>query len=261
MIYDWNAFCEGCKDKATWIVLWFIEAPTEEVKGDWNMQPIQDWITDAFNDYDKHQKSDPNNIRWKRGRFRASIEKNMPNGIAIGKLSEDYMPKPVEQELIPLDELTIDKVRALWIQLLNEETLWLQRDDVPENIIYNFLSKYWVHKQEESNVITNKQLNDIIWEIINIMEWKWLKVNKVLDIEKILASYISTPTPQATSVIDIKKDFEANMLDWDDIDDCWGAMLSAKSVLEYLSSLPIVQKKYHGYDCECEWCEAYKDHL
>lgn len=33
---------------------------------------------------------------------------------------------------------------------------------------------------------------------------------------------------------DIRKHFEANILDGDSVDDCGGAMFSAKSVLEYL---------------------------
>jgi hypothetical protein len=32
----------------------------------------------------------------------------------------------------------------------------------------------------------------------------------------------------------IREHFEANMIDWQDIDDCWKAMINAKHVLEYI---------------------------
>ena len=40
----------------------------------------------------------------------------------------------------------------------------------------------------------------------------------------------------------IKKEFEANMLDGDDINDCGGAMLSAKEVWLYFR--PVISKVY-----------------
>lgn len=168
---------------------WFIEAPTEEVKGD--------WIELLYKDLAEIQavKTSLDMFRWK---------------------VNTYLPKPVEQELIPL--LPRD------IVAITDEIICLDElGKVDEDRIHKILSKYWVHKQEE----------------------KWASKEDIAKIVSDIAGIKkdATPTPQATSVIDIKKDFEANMLDWDDIDDCWGAMLSAKSVLEYLSSLPIVQKK------------------
>lgn len=36
------------------------------------------------------------------------------------------------------------------------------------------------------------------------------------------------------TTVEIQEHFEANMFDWQPIDDCWWAMLSAKYVLEYI---------------------------
>ena len=49
---------------------------------------------------------------------------------------------------------------------------------------------------------------------------------------------------------EIKKHFEANMLDGDDVKNCGGAMLSAESVLEYISSLHSTWVKEMGEKIE-----------
>lgn len=210
------------------ISLWFIEAPTDtEEKGD--------WIDKAYSLYDADKR-----VNWPDdfNAFSDSIEisiNNLPyaifdsmridetvdikyTGITADKIKwyiEDFMPKPVEQELVPLDVETI-------IQEITD-SCWLRHYT---KRLRNILSRYWVHKQEE------KSSNTVAF---------------------IVDSYGNTPNPQATSV-DVEEDkIETIVQDLREcmvtkpIGVRWWWIVSMVEIREivkkHLSSLPIQKKR------------------
>lgn len=176
---------------------WFIEAPTEEVK---------DWIDRAWSEYLYDEDAWET---WEENPF------ELDGKTSFRQVIEKHMPKPVEQELIPLD---VEKITVELYQIVDRErqatfakSVWDCMKDIRA-----ILSKYWVHKQEEKvdNLVLKHAFNN------------------------------ATPTPQSTSV-DIGEVVNKIMdTIYNDFWTCESECKGTKSTIkEHLSSLPIVQKK------------------
>jgi hypothetical protein len=160
------------------------------------------------------------------------------------------MPKPVEQELIPLDN--IDKVieelkLCFWIDYMPESHLEPTYDTKSMKAI---LSKYWVHKQEDEDDDKLLQQQRAIDNAFS----KWYK--SCLDDIKSKP----TPTTQATSVDDLVHKIYVKLYNaWLKLDDTKQQFI--KEAL--LSSLPI-QKKRTEDEVECyrnlDWTEIEVQH-
>ena len=74
-----------------------------------------------------------------------------------------------------------------------------------------------------------EKIDNLIWHCVYDDIGKEEAFNVRNQILSLLYSHLIKKLPK-----EIKKEFEANMLDGDRVEDCGGAMLSAKSVYEYL---------------------------
>lgn len=206
------------------------EAPTDtEKKGDWISELYKSlWL--------KHE------IYHTEQSFRSKLE--------------TYLPKPVEQELIPL--LPRDIV-AITDEIITLDEL----GKVDEDRIHKILSKYWVPKQEDIY-----STNPFVW-----VWWVWAGTK---DID------LTTTTPQATSV---KRCWQNHCID--PITEevlCWKECFEATSVIDVEEAvdriwqyergekvlvsndnnkweqkiyLTTIEWAYKPYICVCCWNEYY----
>ncbi len=212
--------------------MWFIEAPTEEVKGDWiskvmnDMEHIKFHIDSRYCDWEQCKKE-----------VIQSIEKHKPM-----PFDNEYYKKPVEQELIPL--LPRDIV-AITDEIITLDEL----GKVDEDRIHKVLSKYWVHKQEEKEDWTDEEIKKWIYDI----RW-WTKEAREYGIQTIKwfltfhwihkgsfkkRSEMTPPTTQATSVIDVEEVVDKIMSIFQN--NIW--YKDRERVKYVLSSLPIQKKR------------------
>lgn len=170
--------------------------------------------------------------------------------------------KPVEQELVPLD---VEKIINNIYGDFNREHIFLT--EKAYNIMEDILSKYWVPKQEEKT----REKCSYCWEKHN-------------PIEHVQVSWkIPTPTPQATSVIDVdgivdeicrfsylsKKTIKYLWYDWSN--PSWYYVEHNKEwIKSILSSLPIQKKRtreeikslYPHYErSKIDWALYFAKHI
>lgn len=189
----------------------FIEAPTDtEGKGDKIDEIIDKIITSIAINY-------------------ASQSSTQSLRDAI-KLHISTLPKPVEQELIPL--LPRDIV-AITDEIITLDEL----GKVDEDRIHKILSKYWVPKQEDIY-----STNPFVW-----VWWVWAGTK---DID------LTTTTPQATSV---KRCWQNHCID--PITEevlCWKECFEATSVIDVEEA---VDRIWNDLILSPTWKEMVKKHL
>ena len=204
-----------------------IEAPTEEVKG----EDYDDWKWQARKEfYSKHP--------WEK-----------MDMFMFRNLIDKY--KPVEQELIPLDDLILENLAKSQIKWW-VDWCWVQTaEDMIEKYVTFWkllLSKYWV-QQEECEWITLEEAEE------QIKQCTWLDKQAIkhdIDWVNLILKHTfnnATPTPQATSV-DVEEVVNKIMdTIYNDFWTCESECKGTKSTIkEHLSSLPIVQKKRTDLD-------------
>lgn len=159
--------------------LWFIEAPTDtEEKGDWMDRAFEAYIL-PYEHIDKKYLED----------FKKAIQK--------------FMPKPVEQELVPL--LPRDIV-AITDEIITLDEL----GKVDEDRIHKILYKYWLPKQEEREDWTDEEIqqwmNNVRWWTEEAIKYgiktiKWFLTFHWIhkgSFKKRSEMTLPTPTPQAS---------------------------------------------------------------
>lgn len=163
-----NTFVPVTFDEKDLLALWFVELPTTDTGDEkdsqmvwwslsWYTPPKDDWIAQAYNEYSKVQMSNTDNIKWKKNRFRAAINK--------------FMPKPVEPVLIPVTSTIEEQIKRDLEQMMYSHitSLRSEQTQVERYKIADYRINIWKDKWFLSSLTpmgkkrTEKEIREHFW--------------------------------------------------------------------------------------------------